>query len=147
MQDDARSSFSGAKVMVFLGDDLLILRRDHTPGIPWPGCLDFPGGGREGDESPEACAIREAWEETGLTLSEDDLILAHIRDEGGRVGWYFAAQLPADRARDVRFGGEGAGWQIMSPAAFLAAQDAIPHFRDILAGYLDDRQASDAKRA
>ena len=57
-------SFSGAKLALFLGADLLVIKRDDRPDIPYPGYWDLPGGGREGDETPQACALRETYEET-----------------------------------------------------------------------------------
>ena len=42
--------FSGAKLALFLGADLLVIRRDMRPDIPFPGHWDLPGGGREGEE-------------------------------------------------------------------------------------------------
>ncbi|MAZ25674.1 MAG: DNA mismatch repair protein MutT [Cytophagaceae bacterium] len=128
-------SFEGAKVMLFLGGDLLVIRRDQTEGIPWPGYLDFPGGGREGDERPEDCALRETREEVGLELSEELLEWGH--QHGYAV--FFAAHLPADRARDIRFGDEGYGWQLMPPEEYAARDDAIPHFRALLTAYLEGR--------
>lgn len=136
---DPRQKFSGAKLMVFAGPDVIVLRRDRKPGIPWPGYLDFPGGERDGSETPEACAIRETCEELGLTVSEDQLRGAHLRDDAGKVSWFFAVHLPAEIVEDVVFGDEGEGWYVMPPEAFIAAEDAIPHFRDILRDYLKKR--------
>lgn len=134
---DPRQIFTGAKLMLFAGEQLIVLRRDRKPSIPWPGYLDFPGGERDGDETPEACAIRETYEELGLTVAEDQLRHAHLRDDTGKISWFFAAHLPASVAGDVEFGDEGEGWYVMRPSAFIAANDAIPHFREILRDYLE----------
>lgn len=138
MSDKARADFHGAKALVFLGSDLLIVERDHTPGIPWPGYLDLPGGGREGGESPEACAMRETREEVGLQLSEDQLQLVHIRESEGRFSWFFAAHLAAEAVNDIVFGDEGVGWSLMVPERYVAHPKAIPPFAAIVAGYLAD---------
>lgn len=121
--------------MLFFGDSMAILRRDHSPGIPWPGRLDFPGGGREAGESPEACVIRETAEELGIGLQARDLVFAVIHEGAPGPRWFFAAHLSAERLQEVRFGGEGAGWCIMTPEAYCAAPDAIPHFSAILSAY------------
>ncbi|WP_418592241.1 NUDIX domain-containing protein [Ponticoccus sp. (in: a-proteobacteria)] len=131
----ARRDFAGAKVMLFFGGSMAILRRDHSPGIPWPGCLDFPGGGREAGESPETCAIRETAEELGTLLRPCDLVFAAVHAGARGPSWFFAAHLPAEGLREVRFGGEGAGWCEMAPEAYCAAPDAIPHFSAILSAY------------
>lgn len=134
MTDDA--VFHGAKLMLFLGPWMIVLRRDHTPGIAWPGRLDFPGGGREGGETAVACALRETREEVGLSLSEGDLVWRHRHARDGDCSWFFAAHQPATRVRDVQFGGEGTGWCLMPPKRFLTSDEAIPHFQDILRLYL-----------
>lgn len=133
---DPRRDFIGAKVMVFLGAEMIVLRRDHAAGIAWPGGLDFPGGGREDGESPEACAARETHEEVGLRLSPGDLVFVQLRQARAGTTWHFAAHLPAGARNDVVFGGEGVGWSMMQPRAYLADPDAIPPFRRILAAYL-----------
>jgi 8-oxo-dGTP diphosphatase len=55
--DDA--NFHGAKLALFGGDQLAIILRDDDPDMVSPNHLHFPGGGREGDEAPLACALRE----------------------------------------------------------------------------------------
>ncbi|MBV9971569.1 MAG: NUDIX hydrolase [Xanthobacteraceae bacterium] len=55
--------------------------------------LEFPGGLRDGDEPPEACAIRELAEEVGLAVS-DLRSLAVFLPDSGRLGnrmWTFFA--------------------------------------------------------
>jgi ADP-ribose pyrophosphatase len=55
--------------------------------------LEFPGGMRDGDENPEASAIRELAEEVGLAVSRVRSLAAMI-PESGRLGnrmWTFFA--------------------------------------------------------
>lgn len=124
----SETAFDGAKTILFLGCDIAVIRRDDIAGIDYPGCLDLPGGGREGAETPEACALRELQEELGLRLAPSDLVWRRLYTAPIRA-WFFAARLPAEDARDVRFGDEGQGWQLMPPRAYAASADAVPHFR------------------
>lgn len=135
----AGNEFSGAKAAVFLGQELLVILRDDTPDIPYPGHWDLPGGGREGDESPEACALREIREEVGLVLQPEALVWpqSYLRPHG-RV-WFFAAHLPASSARLIRFGKEGQGWALMAPEAYCVHPLAVPHFAGQLRLYLEAR--------
>ncbi|WP_425074251.1 NUDIX domain-containing protein [Sagittula sp. S175] len=134
--NDARRAFRGAKLMLFAGDDLLVIRRDDLPGLEWAGYLDLPGGLREPGETPEACVLRELREELGLDLPVELLRVALIRHAPKGVEWFFAAHGPADLVDRVRFGDEGQGWKPMRPEGFVEAEDAIPHFRVILGNYL-----------
>lgn len=130
--DSAR--WRGAKVALFLGPRLLITLRDDLPGLPWAGHWDFPGGGREGDESPEGCVIRETFEEVGLRLDASDLRGGRQHASGG-TNWFFVAHLP-DCAAAVRFGDEGQTWDLVAPTAYLRLPRRIPHLADLLADYL-----------
>lgn len=129
---DATKDFTGAKLMLFLGPDLVVLRRDHAEGIPFPGFLDFPGGGREPGETPEECALRETYEEVGLRVGRDALTWSHRHEQSV----FFAARLSAEAVNDIVFGGEGDGWMLMRPEIYASRADAIPHFRDVLRLYL-----------
>ncbi|MCI5111301.1 MAG: NUDIX hydrolase [Marivita sp.] len=126
-------AFGGAKLILFLGDRIVVLRRDDRPDIPWPGRLDLPGGGREGDETAEACVLRETLEEVGLALCPEDLIWRgrHKR------GVFFAAHLPCEMERRIVFGSEGQGWMLMAADRYVEHPEAIPHFAQMVRRYLD----------
>lgn len=130
------SDFAGAKLAAMIDGRILAYQRDSKPGIPWPGCTDLPGGGREGDESPAACALRELHEEYGIVLPADRIIWARAfaaMDAPGRTSWFLAATLtPADVAA-IRFGNEGHSPQLLGIAAFLADPLAIPPLKARLA--------------
>ncbi|MCA0921497.1 NUDIX hydrolase [Pseudooceanicola nanhaiensis] len=139
---ESDTGFVGAKLALFLGEELLVIRRDDRDDIPWPDFLDFPGGGREGDEGPEACALRETLEEVSLDLPDTVLIWRRSYERPhGRV-WFFVAQIEDWRVDDVVLGDEGQGWELMSPDAYLAHPDAIPHFRGYLLDYLASQRAA-----
>ena len=51
---------------------LLVQHREHAGGRSY---WLLPGGGREADETPEHCLVREVHEETGLTITVERLLL------------------------------------------------------------------------
>ena len=59
--------FGGAKIALLCGNSVLTYQRDDKPDIPWPGCWDLPGGGRENDETPLQCVQRETLEAVSYT--------------------------------------------------------------------------------
>ncbi|WP_341907693.1 NUDIX hydrolase [Sandarakinorhabdus limnophila] len=122
------ADFAGAKLAALVDGHILTYRRDMKPGIPWPGMIDLPGGGREGDESPAACVLRELHEEFGLRLPESRLWWARpfpsLHPVGG-TGWFLAAAITRGEVNAIRFGDEGHSPQLLGLDAFLAASDAI----------------------
>ena len=132
-------TFSGAKLALFLGPDLLVIRRDDRPDIPYPGRWDLPGGGREGGESPEDCVLRETREEVGLELSAADLVWSrryHSDNRPRGMVWFFAAHLPGTARAGIRFGDEGQGWALMPPETYCGHAEAIPQFARQIRLYL-----------
>lgn len=129
-------SFSGAKLAVFIGQHLLVIQRDDRPDIPYPGHWDLPGGGREGEETPQACVLRETREEVGLVLSPSDLIWANQYPRPRGTVWFFAAHLPEDAQKRVRLGDEGQRWALMHPTTYCKEPLAVPHFVDQIQLYM-----------
>lgn len=128
--------FRGAKLAILCGSRLVTLLRDDRPDIPFPGQWDFPGGGREGSETPQVCALRETGEETGLSLAETDLAWARPYGTPPGAVWFFVARLPELCADALRLGSEGQELRLMEIATFLQHPRAIPMFQDRLADYL-----------
>lgn len=86
--DDAGASVAaGVMVMADTGNVLFLRRTASAPDCP--ACWDFPGGGREGDETAEDTARREMTEEIGvapegkLTLHTRTMSSAPLRGVAG----------------------------------------------------------------
>lgn len=57
---------------IFHGRQILLIQ--HRENIGGRSYWLLPGGGREGDETPEQCLAREVSEETGLTVTVERLL-------------------------------------------------------------------------
>ena len=115
-------SFAGAKLILAHDGQVLTYQRDDLPHLPWPGHWDLPGGGREGEETPEACVLRELEEEFGLALPADRLIWRRAFPgllDPSRTGWFFAGVLTGAEIAAIRFGSEGQGWRMMGLTEWL----------------------------
>lgn len=132
--------FGGAKIALLCGSGIVAYQRDDKPGIPFPDLWDLPGGGREGGESPAACALREVEEEFGLCLDEGR-IHSLERYEGSSPGaldtYFCVAEITPLEVERIRFGDEGQRWRLMPAREFLALEDAVPHLQTRLKRYLE----------
>ncbi len=136
---DHNVDFYGAKVCLFIGDKLLVILRDDDPTIVWPAYWDFPGGGREGQETPFETAARETMEEVGLELSISDIVDgAAFPSETilGLMNHFFLARLPVSAANKISLGDEGQKWAFMTPQDYAAHPKRIPHFAERMAQML-----------
>lgn len=132
------TEFKGAKLILFVGDRLVILRRDDKPDIPWPNHLDLPGGECEPGETAEQTVLRETHEEIGLTLVEEQLVWRCQSDRD----MIFAAHLPGETADQIVFGSEGQGWCLMLPEDYARHPENIPRFGEMVRRYLDRQTGS-----
>lgn len=138
---DVPERFTGAKLALLSGNSVISILRDDKPDIPFPACWDFPGGGRENDETPAACALRETQEELGLRLPETALIWqrAFVSTlDADAAAWFFVAQITPDQVARIRLGSEGQRWRQLGVAQFLRLSDAVPYLQDRLRVYLED---------
>ena len=127
--------FDGAKVALFIGENLLTILRDNRPDIPFRNMWDFPGGGREAGETPFETMAREVLEEVSLTVPRGAVIWEKKylgSSAAAEPRWFFVAQLPATMAGLIALGDEGQRWALVSEAAYLAKPDAIPHMQSRL---------------
>lgn len=131
----ADEDFDGAKIALLCDGKLLVYLRDEKAGIPWPGCWDLPGGGREGSETPLECVQRETQEEFGIQLQQPQ-ILWRRRYAGLIPGslptWFMVGEITQGQIAAVRFGDEGQRWQMMPVDEFIQHPQAIAHLRQRL---------------
>jgi 8-oxo-dGTP diphosphatase len=126
------NDFNGAKLLLTCSTDMLVYLRDDRPDIPFPVHWDLPGGGREGDETPIQCALRELDEEFSLYLPPESLT-GHVFTSfqmPQMESWLFTGEITDANIAAIRFGDEGQDWCMMPVATYLAHPRGIPHFCD-----------------
>lgn len=113
---------SGSKGLIFIGGDLLVYRRDNnTKNFPF--CIDLPGGGVEGDETPYETFAREVKEEFGLTITPQDIRYARRYPstiEPGKSAYFAVVKLPTSEANNIVFGDEGLEYMLIPLDDYLA---------------------------
>lgn len=123
---------------------LLLMKRALEP---FRGHWDIPGGFLEEDEPPEAGAIREAREETGLTVRPTDLLGFYVDryGEGQREEYclniYFVAEVTAGQERPNREVAELAWFapdELPQPIAFRHARQVLDDWTEWVKG--NDKQ-------
>lgn len=128
----------GAKGLVFIGDKIIVYRRDtHTAVHPLE--LDLPGGGGEEGECPFDTFKREVREEFGLELTPRDIVYARRYPstiKPGRFGYYLVAKLPPKAQKQITFGNEGVGYLLLTPEEYVVRNDAWSLFQARTVDYL-----------
>jgi len=139
--------FGGAKVALFFQGSLIVYLRDTKPGLDFANKWDFPGGGREADETPVECAAREIEKEFGLSLKPEAFVwekqFQGITDST-TINYFLVAHIGKQEFAAIRFGLEGQYWQLMSVDDFLSHEEAVPILQTRLQDYLDSRNEAAA---
>lgn len=102
----------GAGVLIEREGCLLLLRRAHAP---WPGAWNLPAGYVEIDEPPEAAAVREAREETGLEVRLTGLVDARFFDDDPRGNGLLLVYRAEVVGGTPRVTEEADGWRFFAP--------------------------------
>lgn len=132
--------FTGAKIALISRGRLIAYLRDQKDEIPFPGMWDLPGGGRELDETPLQCAIRETWEEFRVSVDPTSIVWERYYPSHTPTnpGSYFLVAKLDDGFGEVTFGEEGQQWEIMSIDGFLAHPGVVEHLKIRLQHYLSE---------
>ncbi|MGE0667730.1 MAG: NUDIX hydrolase [Sphingomonadales bacterium] len=136
------TDFSGSKIALFLGDHVLVYQRDDFPGLRYAGMWDLPGGGREGDETPVECALRELEEEFGIRVDPDAITWKRVypsADFPGQAAHFFVGTLTQAHVDAIVFGDEGQQWAMVHIDDLLAREDFVPRYSERLRDYLASR--------
>jgi 8-oxo-dGTP diphosphatase len=135
---DESRNFHGVKGLVFIGDKILVYRRD-TNTKSFPLHIDLPGGGREGNESPLDTFKRETKEEFGIEISPDDIEYAKqymSAMDATKESYFFVAKPTNVKVSDVVFGDEGLEFMLVTIDEYLKLDDAIGRQQDKVRDYL-----------
>lgn len=132
------TDFHGAKLALFYDGQLLVYRRDDSAEIPFPGKWDFPGGGREGSETPEQCVLRELHEEFAINLNATRLIYRrdYATPNRSALSCFFASYAAAADIENIEFGDEGQYWRLMGVDEYLRNVDGVANLKERLRDYL-----------
>ncbi len=131
-------NFHGVKGLVFIGDKIVVFRRD-TKTTNFPLQVDLPGGGRENNESPFQTFRREVMEEFGISVEKEDVLSSKkyqsVLDPNKEA--YFIITKPLDITEtDIVFGDEGLEYFLISPQDFVNLKDGVKRQQDKVADYL-----------
>lgn len=96
MADSSRPPIAAA-VIVHGGRVLLVRRRVKEGSLSW----QFPAGEVEAGESAGEAAVREAHEETGLTVVETEVLGGRVHPVTGRTMVYVACDTVSGKAAVV----------------------------------------------
>jgi len=121
-----------AKVLIIdEQDQYLMMIRDNHPRFG--NDPDLPGGTIEAGESPAVAAVREVYEEAGISIGEKDIELLYEGLDYSAHGIHYSLYLTKMSFRpDVKLSWEHSGYKWVSRETFLsAAQKAADSYMNM----------------
>jgi len=135
------NDFHGVKVAILINDKILMHLRDNKPGLFNANMWDFLGGGREGKENPQECAIREIKEEIGITINPESFIWEKIypaQKDPNQKAVFMVALLPNGCDKKIILT-EGQKWDLFDQKTFFTKKDIIPALKIRFSDYLEEK--------
>ncbi|MCB9810722.1 MAG: NUDIX hydrolase [Candidatus Nomurabacteria bacterium] len=130
--------FHGAKIAILMDDKILMYLRDNKPGLFNANKWDFLGGGREGDETPIGCVIREVKEEIGLSLAEEAIVWEKIypaQKDPNQKAVFMVAKLEKVDVGEINLT-EGQKWRLFTQEEFFEREDVILALKERFRDYI-----------
>lgn len=135
-------NFNGVKIALINNQKLLVIQRDNKPGLRNANLWDFPGGGREGNESQMECAIRETKEELGIEINPKSIIWSKTypsMHDPGLTAYFMVAKIDSRQINSIVFGDEGQGWKMITIKEFLDSDVVVEQLKGRLNDYLNKK--------
>lgn len=134
------TDFVGIKIALLNNNKILMIQRDNKPGLRYAGLWDFPGGGRENNETPKECAIREVDEELAIKLTADQIFYSRIHPamhDPSLDGYFMVANISNEDIENIVFGDEGQGWRLFDINEFMNSRVVVEPLKERLATYFE----------
>lgn len=135
--------FIGVKGALVYEGMLVVIQRDNKPGLRFAGLWDFPGGGREGNETPFECLNREVFEELHMHLKKSAVVWETTHPamyDPSLLAYFIVIPITKADVDSIVFGDEGQGWKLMDVDEFMDSKEVVPDLKGRLQPYLDSGQ-------
>ena len=139
---DIIMEFNGVKIAVLIDGNLLMHLRDNKPGLFQANMWDFPGGGREGNETPQECAIREIKEEFDITLDPRLIVWEKVfpaMKDPTQNAFFMVAKVPKEVLDTVTLS-EGQKWTTFDIETFFAKDDVVDALKGRFRDYMERQE-------
>lgn len=135
--------FHGVKIAILVEDKLLMFLRDNKPGLFNANKWDFFGGGRENEETPQECAIREIREEIEIDISPEFFIWEKFypaQKDPTQKAVFMVAKIPKEYLDKINLK-EGQKWTLFEQKTFFEKDDVIEALKDRFSDYVNSQES------